>query len=297
MLFISRKTIPFLFFSVIMIVFLSGSVYFAPPVANDDTYTMRPNTTLSVDAESGLLANDSDPDGDPMRVVSTSSAENGTLSVFTDGSFTYTPNEDFTGVEQITYTNSDGVEETTATLTIEVVNKPPVANDDTYTMRPNTTLSVDAESGLLANDTDPDGDPMRVVATSSAENGTLSVFTDGSFTYTPNEDFTGVEQISYTNSDGLEETTATLTIEVVNEPPVATDDTYTMRPNTTLSVDAESGLLANDSDPDGDPTGCTSRPYPGYIIGDAQNGTLEREYTGWITYTPEEDLSVGVEQE
>ncbi|MDZ7808768.1 MAG: Ig-like domain-containing protein [Gracilimonas sp.] len=124
-------------------------------------------------------------------------------------------------------------------MTIEVVNEPPVANDDSYTMRPNTTLDVDAETGLLVNDSDPDGDPIRAILIGNAQNGSINVVTDGSFTYTPDEDFVGVEQIQYTISDGLEETTATVTIEVVNPPPVANDDSYTMRPNTTLDVDAE----------------------------------------------------------
>ncbi|MDZ7808769.1 MAG: Ig-like domain-containing protein [Gracilimonas sp.] len=75
---------------------------FTAPVANDDTYTMRPNTTLSVDAESGLLANDSDPDGDPIRAILIGSAENGSINVVTDGSFTYTPDEDFVGVDSMT---------------------------------------------------------------------------------------------------------------------------------------------------------------------------------------------------
>ncbi|MDZ7808767.1 MAG: Ig-like domain-containing protein [Gracilimonas sp.] len=164
-----------------------------PPVANDDSYTVRPNTTLDVDAESGLLANDSDPDGDPIRAILIGSAQNGSINVVTDGSFTYTPEEDFVGVEQIQYTISDGLEETTATVTIEVVNQPPVANDDSYTVRPNTTLDVDAESGLLANDSDPDGDPIRAILIGSAQNGSINVVTDGSFTYTPDEDFVGVE--------------------------------------------------------------------------------------------------------
>ena len=244
---------------------------------------MRPNTTLDVDAESGLLANDSDPDGDPMRVVLTSVVlKMAHLSVFTDGSFTYTPNEDFTGVEQITYTNSDGVEETTATLAIEVVNQPPVANDDSYSMRPNTTLDVDAEAGLLVNDSDPDGDPIRAILIGNAQNGTLNVNTAGAITYTPEEDFVGVEQVQYTISDGLETATANLIINVesgTNAPPVAENDSYTTEFNTQIAVDAAQGVLANDSDPDGDVLDVIS-------FEEAENGTLSIEQSGAFTYQP-----------
>ncbi|PWN07178.1 Ig-like domain-containing protein, partial [Rhodohalobacter mucosus] len=127
-----------------------------PPVANDDSYTTRPGTDLIVDAATGLLANDTDPDGDPLTVQSIEAPVNGVINIATDGSFEYTPDAGFTGTETLTYTITDGTATATGTVTIAVENQPPVANDDSYTTRPGTDLIVDAATGLLANDTDPD---------------------------------------------------------------------------------------------------------------------------------------------
>jgi VCBS repeat-containing protein len=67
---------------------------------------------------------------------------------------------------------------------------------------------------VLANDTDPDGDALTAQLASSTANGTVSLQSDGSFTYTPNAGFTGDDSFSYTASDGSLTSTATATITV-----------------------------------------------------------------------------------
>ena len=93
-------------------------------------------------------------------------------------------------------------------------NRAPVANDDSYSVKANTPLTVDALAGVLANDSDPDGDPISVVSFFNTSNGTLNMATDGSFTYTPDAGFVGQEVVSYTVFDGVESVQATLTIDV-----------------------------------------------------------------------------------
>ncbi|MCP5256186.1 MAG: tandem-95 repeat protein [Zoogloeaceae bacterium] len=249
-----------------------------PPVAVADSYTVHAGETLTIAAAAGLLANDSDGDGDALSVLSFSAAANGTLNVVTDGSFTYAPNPGFTGTETITYTISDGTTTSSGTLTIEVQNAAPVAVDDSYTVHAGETLTIAAAAGLLANDSDGDGDALSVLSFSAAANGTLNVVTDGSFTYAPNPGFTGTETITYTISDGTTTSSGTLTIEVQNAAPVAVDDSYTVQSGETLTVLAAAGLLANDTDADGDILRAISYSSP-------SNGVLDVVADGSFTYT------------
>ena len=102
---------------------------------------------------------------------------NGTLtSIKSDGSFVYVPNAGFTGTDSFTYGvidfGPDGF--ATATVTIEVTNSAPVAVDDSYHLLHDTTLTVDASQGILANDTDADGDSLTAfVSSDPLPNGTL----------------------------------------------------------------------------------------------------------------------------
>ena len=208
---------------------------------------MHAGETLTIAAAAGLLANDSDGDGDALSVLSFSAAANGTLNVVTDGSFTYAPNPGFTGTETITYTISDGTTTSSGTLTIEVQNAAPVAVDDSYTVTEGNTLLVDAGLGLLANDSDVDGDALAVVSFSTPVNGVLDIAGDGSFSYTPNPGFSGIETISYTIGDGSASSTAQLeiTVEAAAEPEVVRiGDAPTRVSSANLNViqDAWSGM-------------------------------------------------------
>ncbi|MEI4235039.1 Ig-like domain-containing protein, partial [Roseovarius sp. D22-M7] len=119
------------------------------------------------------------------------------------GSFEYTPDPGFVGAETISYTVSDGTATDQGTLTIDVVNEGPVVADETYSADDGETLTIGAAAGLLANDSDPDAaDTIFVQSFTAADNGDLSVTTDGSFEYTPDPGFVGAETISYTVSDG-----------------------------------------------------------------------------------------------
>ena len=187
-----------------------------PPMANSDSLTTTQGIPVSF-SNASLLQNDSDPDGNPLIItsVSASSSQGGTIT----GSYTYTPPTSFVGTDIFTYTISDGKDGTaTGTVTVTVkgiaVNQPPVAVNDSYSTTKDKALNV-ATPGLLANDSDPDGDILNVIANSSPANGTVTVAADGSFTYTPTAGFTGTDSFGYTISDGKGENaaaTATITI-------------------------------------------------------------------------------------
>ena len=213
----------------------------SPPVALDDTYSGTEGTVLTV-AGSGVLGNDTDVDAGATITVTSfdgSSASGGAVTVASDGAFTYTPVADFTGSDTFTYTITDDTGLTdSAVVTIEVggVNDPPVALDDTYSGTEDSVLTV-AGSGVLGNDTDIDTGATITVTSfdgSSASGGTVTVASDGAFTYTPVADFNGSDTFTYTITDdtGLTDS-AVVTIEVgdVNDPPVALDDTCPRSPN------------------------------------------------------------------
>jgi hypothetical protein len=92
----------------------------------------------------------------------------------------------------------------TRTATILAVNNPPTAVDDNYTMARNTTLNV-AASGVLANDTDVDSPAsfLRAVLTRGPESGTVTLNANGSFSYTPQTGFVGVDRFKYVANNGF----------------------------------------------------------------------------------------------
>ena len=119
-----------------------------PPVANNDAYSTNQDTPLNVSAP-GVLGNDTDADNDPITVdtADTVTSQGGSVSVATDGSFTYTPAGGFWGNDTFTYTATDGTDTSNAaTVTITVVpvggNILPVANNDAYSTNQDTQLNV-----------------------------------------------------------------------------------------------------------------------------------------------------------
>ncbi|MHA6316122.1 Ig-like domain-containing protein, partial [Altererythrobacter sp. CAU 1778] len=241
-----------------------------PPVAVNDAARVNEDGQVTIP----VLANDSDPDGDALTVIS-ASAPNGTVTINPDGTITYTPNPDFNGTDTITYTISDGNGGTataTAVVAVTPINDPPVANADAFTGTEDTPLVLD----VLANDTDVDRDPLTVTAASSPD-GTITINPDGTLTFVPNPNFTGTTTVTYTISDGNGGTstvTSTITIAAVNDPPVATDDVATTDEDTPVTVD----VLGNDSDADGDPLTVVSASSP--------DGTVTINPDGTITFVP-----------
>ncbi|NLS95344.1 MAG: tandem-95 repeat protein, partial [Planctomycetaceae bacterium] len=255
------------------------------PVANDDSYSVPVGGTLTVQASSGVAANDTDADGDSLTVSVATGPSNGQLTLNADGSFTYTPNADFHGTDTFTYTVNDGtVDSAVATVTIDVNTLANTVND-AYTIAEDGTLTVDAENGVLTNDSDVDGDTLSVALATGPSHGTLTLNTDGSFEYKPEADFHGTDTFTYVVNDGFGNSaaaTVTITVNPVNDAPVVADDSYDVTPNVVLSVDAASGVLANDSDADDDSLEVTLLQGPAH-------GTLLMNADGSFTYTPNQD--------
>ena len=182
----------------------------SPPEAQDDTISTDEDTPVTID----VLANDSDPDSDPLTITeATVPADQGTVTIV-DNQLVFTPAQDVNGPVEISYTVTDGNGGTdTATVTVDVtpVNDDPVAQDDTASTGFNTPVTVD----VLANDTDVDGDPLTLLdATVPADQGTVAIV-DNQIVFTPATGFSGPAEISYTVDDGAGGTdTGTLAVEV-----------------------------------------------------------------------------------
>ncbi|MDY6874909.1 MAG: tandem-95 repeat protein [Chloroflexota bacterium] len=251
------------------------------PTAEDDSDTTDEDTPVVID----VLANDSDPDGDDLTVsdYDVTSTEGGTVDCTSAGMCTYTPPADFGGSDTFDYTISDGYggsDTATVTVTVNLVNDPPVAVDDADATDEDTPVII----SVTANDTDVDGtiNPATVTIVDEPSDGSVSVDpVSGDVTYSPDADFNGSDSFTYTVEDdeGAVSNVATVTVTVAaaNDPPVAVDDSDTTDEDTPVVID----VLANDSDPDGDDLTVSD-----YDVTSTEGGTVDCTSAGLCTYTP-----------
>lgn len=261
--------------------------------ASNDTFSIDKNSSLTIPKGFvDLLKNDADPNGESLTVNATpvSGPSNGSVTLGTDGSFNYVPNVGFAGTDLIVYEVSNQSGDTaTAGLIVEVNNNPPVATDDSYVVDEDTLLTTIADTnGILKNDVDSNNDAILANTTpvTDVANGSLVLNPDGSFTYSPNLDFTGTDSFVYEITDlagGRSTATATILVEPIADDPVADDDQYTVDSGSTLNaVAGVNDLLLNDTDADGDAFTVATTPVTGVA-----NGTLTLIEDGTFTYTPD----------
>ncbi|EOV3391258.1 tandem-95 repeat protein [Vibrio parahaemolyticus] len=180
-----------------------------------------------------VLGNDTFEGDDKVVSLDTNNGPaNGTVSVNPDGSVTYTPNDNYHGADSFTYiVTSGGVSEsTTVNVDVTPVNDAPVAKDDIATTQEDTAVTID----VLPNDTDIDGDTLRIDSASvPSDQGTVEIV-DGKLVFTPAENFNGDAEITYTVTDGelTDEAKVSVTVNPVNDAP-------------TIKVDAVESITEN----------------------------------------------------
>ncbi|MFT4924767.1 MAG: hypothetical protein ACI8WB_000851 [Phenylobacterium sp.] len=222
------------------------------PVAANDTTSTTEDTALVID----VLANDTDVDGqsdiDSATLVMVTEPANGTASIV-DGKFDYTPNANTSGSDSFGYTVADkaGLRSDVASVSINVIgaNDAPTTVVDTATLDEDTQVSI----AVLSNDSDIDGtlNVASVVIVANPANGEAVPQADGQIIYTPAANFAGTDTFTYTVKDDLDAmsaaTTVTLTVNAVNDAPVAQNDVVTVLEDAPHTIN----VTGNDSDVDG----------------------------------------------
>lgn len=257
------------------------------PVATDDSASVAEDSaSTSID----VLANDVDADGDTLTVAITTAPQNGSASVNGSNQVVYQPTADYSGVDYLTYTITDGTSADSATVVINIssTNDIPIAVDDSNAnlILANAILEDSAPLILdvLANDSDADPtDTLTITSITAPTDGGLATISNDRILYQPAANFFGSESFDYTISDGTTTDTATVTLAItsVNDDPVAVDDSATVIED---SADNVIDVLSNDSDGDGDTLSISITTSP-------SEGTASLNDSGAIVYTPDADYS------
>ena len=251
-----------------------------PPVAVADNPPEFPAIEAGTTRTFNVLANDDDPNGDALVVVSVAPIGDDLFPLLglvesPDGNFLFEPASELVGQEvTFQYTISDGFELATTTVTVQVIapparDEPPVAEDDRATVRAGQSILVD----VLANDRDPENLPLEIAEGSFEQNPApgITVLQEGlqlRVVATP-EAASSVE-FTYSARDAAEQTDSALVRvdvlppEIPNQPPEARDiDVSTFAAEAVVIAALDSA-----SDPDGDPLSIAD-------VTGAENGIVE----------------------
>lgn len=211
-----------------------------PPTAVNDPLSDIPQDTSKIINFTDLTSNDTDPDiNDPANPndddrlslipVGFTNVSVGSLTVNQNSTLTYTPPANYKGPVTFQYFAQDkegdlSVFPATVSFNVTAVPHNPIANPDQYSLDENTTFSVNAAQGVLANDTDLDNPGNQFIGTAMLvqnvlpSQGTLTFNSDGSFQFVPVKDFTGAATFTYRDTDntGLQSAPATVTLNVLS---------------------------------------------------------------------------------
>jgi VCBS repeat-containing protein len=260
-----------------------ASITIAVTAVNDAPSATAGNLNVVEDsmANAGTVGG-TDIDGDSLTYTLNSQAENGTVVVNSDGSYTYTPDVNFNSGDSFSFVANDGTVNSvpaSITITVTAVNDAPSATAGNLTVVEDSTANPGTVDGI-----DTDGDSLTYSLNAQASNGTAVVNSDGSYTYTPNPDFNSSDSFSFVANDGAVNSApavVSITVDAINDAPVAVDDSAGMQPDTTLVVN----VLANDTDIENDvlsiTNGSITTPSAGSISGsDLTAGTITFDATG-----------------
>ncbi|EPS3431901.1 tandem-95 repeat protein [Vibrio alginolyticus] len=248
------------------------------PQPEDQAFTIGEDGVLTF-TDQDLLDGATDIDGDDLSVEGvTYTGADGVLTDNGDGTYSFAPNENFNGDVNFTFDVSDGTDTVTANIDVSVTpeNDPPVAGSTSYTVHEDNSITISDEQ-LLANSSDIEGDVAISSVSYSGNDGVLEINGDGTYTFSPNENFTGdvsLDVVVVDEDGAVDTTTAGITVLEVNDPPIAGTTSYTIDEDEVITISAEQ-LLANSSDIEGE-VALDSVSYSGSegIFTDNSDGTF-----------------------
>lgn len=272
-----------------------------PPKAVADAYSTTEDVALVVsDIAKSILANDYDPDGLTVSILSHTDPAHGTLVLAANGTFTYTPTTNYNGSDAFQYTIEDPSGKTataTVSITVRPDNDPPTVSGTIANWK---DLAEDFTSleivKVLKTDvifSDIDGDALTMgVSTNGLISAALSTTTtEYQIRLTPVADKFGDATVTLYAKDLAGDSVGVqfhITITPVIDPPTSVADSYSGTEDITLVVNSEKGVLANDKNPD-------KVAMEAAIVTQPLHGTLTLDVSGAFTFKPNADWS-GIDQ-
>ncbi len=280
------------------------------PVAVNDSYSTSEESPLTVAAASGVLANDTDADGNPMTAALVDDVDNGSLTLNSNGSFSYAPSAHYDGPDSFTYRASDGTATSnlaTVSITVASVNDAPAGADNTVTVLEDGSHTFAAGEFGFSDPNDSPADVLSaVVITTVPGVGALALdgspvsagavvpvadILDGKLQFAPAVNANGAGYASFTfqvrdnggTANGgvnTDQSANTMTVDVtsVNDAPLAVADGYSTNEDAGLTVTI-SGVLSNDTDADGN-------ALTANLVTGPEHGSLTLNANGSFSYTP-----------
>ena len=205
-------------------------------VGTSDGPVARPDFVLTdVDTPVDILPLSNDR-GNNLVLHSVGEPSAGTVDIIDSATLRFTPPESFNGFVVFAYTIVDDLERTSSSfveIQVGTPNLPPVAVDDVATMTQGGSIVI----AVLANDCDPENDPISLTGLTQPANGAAYILEDGTVRYTPHSLFSGVDTFMYFIEDS-EGNFASATVTVTVEP-ISVSDTISINIfNTDNSLDA-----------------------------------------------------------
>jgi len=231
------------------------------PIARNDSIALTAIEPITLSA-SQLLSNDSDPNNDPLTLVSVTAGPHVQVSLENNQTILLTPEATLTDTGSFSYVIRDP-QGNTASATVQLSapasepNAPPIAQDDTLVLNQADAASVITVAQLLSNDSDPEQDALTLTQLSAPIAGAVELTPEGEIIFTPQAEFatSGLGGFSYEITDNHGNTAqaqVTLRFTEDNLPPIAEADLIIVTdPTAPLNI-APATLLANDHDPNGD---------------------------------------------
>lgn len=183
----------------------------------DDHYTVPMNVMTVIPPSQGWRLNDSIPAGTSLG-YSSFTDQGGDLIIYNNGQVVYTPPPGYEGPDVGHYVGYFGIYSDTADIYFDVRDpNRPTAGPETYTTVRNRVINQPAFGGVMMHDSAGTGGPISVVPGifATTQGGSVELFTDGAFVYTPPFNFEGTDHFDYTITNGTLTDSATETVHVL----------------------------------------------------------------------------------